>query len=100
MQTITICKYVLEKWDVILQNISWIIEQRVVFILQHSCPEVKWVDGGKPLFKVSTHLVSTVYTQVSFCFWLTVSAVILLSYLHPVASEFALLLIAALFLYF
>ncbi|XP_068165077.1 dedicator of cytokinesis protein 9 isoform X5 [Antennarius striatus] len=25
--------------------------------------EVKWVDGGKPLFKVSTHLVSTVYTQ-------------------------------------
>uniref|UniRef100_A0A8D0CUD3 Dedicator of cytokinesis 9 n=1 Tax=Sander lucioperca TaxID=283035 RepID=A0A8D0CUD3_SANLU len=29
----------------------------------HSGPEVKWVDGGKPLFKVSTHLVSTVYTQ-------------------------------------
>ncbi|KAM9327750.1 dedicator of cytokinesis protein 9-like [Pholidichthys leucotaenia] len=25
--------------------------------------EIKWVDGGKPLFKVSTHLVSTVYTQ-------------------------------------
>uniref|UniRef100_A0A8C9W753 Dedicator of cytokinesis 9 n=1 Tax=Scleropages formosus TaxID=113540 RepID=A0A8C9W753_SCLFO len=25
--------------------------------------KVKWVDGGKPLFKVSTHLVSTVYTQ-------------------------------------
>lgn len=34
--------------------------------LQHLGPEVKWVDGGKPLFKVSTHLVSTVYTQVSF----------------------------------
>jgi len=34
-------------------------------ILQHLVPEVKWVDGGKPLFKVSTHLVSTVYTQVS-----------------------------------
>ncbi|XP_028846234.1 dedicator of cytokinesis protein 9 isoform X2 [Denticeps clupeoides] len=30
---------------------------------QHSGPELKWVDGGKPLFKVSTHLVSTVYTQ-------------------------------------
>ncbi|XP_058247470.1 dedicator of cytokinesis protein 9 isoform X12 [Hemibagrus wyckioides] len=30
---------------------------------QHTGPEVKWVDGGKPLFKVSTHLVSTVYTQ-------------------------------------
>uniref|UniRef100_A0A4W6G3T5 Dedicator of cytokinesis 9 n=1 Tax=Lates calcarifer TaxID=8187 RepID=A0A4W6G3T5_LATCA len=30
---------------------------------KHSGPEVKWVDGGKPLFKVSTHLVSTVYTQ-------------------------------------
>uniref|UniRef100_A0AAX7V425 Dedicator of cytokinesis 9 n=1 Tax=Astatotilapia calliptera TaxID=8154 RepID=A0AAX7V425_ASTCA len=29
----------------------------------HLGPEVKWVDGGKPLFKVSTHLVSTVYTQ-------------------------------------
>ncbi|KAJ3592631.1 hypothetical protein NHX12_007758, partial [Muraenolepis orangiensis] len=32
---------------------------------KHSGPEVKWVDGGKPLFKVLTHLVSTVYTQVS-----------------------------------
>uniref|UniRef100_A0A7N6AAY9 Dedicator of cytokinesis 9 n=1 Tax=Anabas testudineus TaxID=64144 RepID=A0A7N6AAY9_ANATE len=30
---------------------------------KHSAPEIKWVDGGKPLFKVSTHLVSTVYTQ-------------------------------------
>ncbi|XP_030641604.1 dedicator of cytokinesis protein 9 [Chanos chanos] len=30
---------------------------------KHSSPEVKWVDGGKSLFKVSTHLVSTVYTQ-------------------------------------
>lgn len=32
--------------------------------LQHSSPEIKWVDGGRPLFKVSTHLVSTIYTQV------------------------------------
>ncbi|XP_077958400.1 dedicator of cytokinesis protein 9 isoform X1 [Gasterosteus aculeatus] len=32
-------------------------------INKHSGPEIKWVDGGKPLFKVSTHLVSTVYTQ-------------------------------------
>ncbi|XP_053734078.1 dedicator of cytokinesis protein 9-like isoform X3 [Synchiropus splendidus] len=30
---------------------------------KHSSPEVKWVDGGKPLFRVSTHLVSTIYTQ-------------------------------------
>ncbi|XP_059184263.1 dedicator of cytokinesis protein 9-like isoform X2 [Centropristis striata] len=30
---------------------------------KHSGSEVKWVDGGKALFKVSTHLVSTVYTQ-------------------------------------
>uniref|UniRef100_A0A671WCM0 Dedicator of cytokinesis 9 n=1 Tax=Sparus aurata TaxID=8175 RepID=A0A671WCM0_SPAAU len=30
---------------------------------KHSGPEVKWVDGGRPLFKVSSHLVSTVYTQ-------------------------------------
>ncbi|XP_076026223.1 dedicator of cytokinesis protein 9-like isoform X2 [Genypterus blacodes] len=32
-------------------------------ISKHSSPEIKWVDGGKSLFKVSTHLVSTVYTQ-------------------------------------
>ena len=31
---------------------------------QNSGPDVKWVDGGKALFKVSTHLVSTIYTQV------------------------------------
>ncbi|XP_039649289.1 dedicator of cytokinesis protein 9 isoform X13 [Perca fluviatilis] len=30
---------------------------------KNSGSEIKWVDGGKPLFKVSTHLVSTVYTQ-------------------------------------
>lgn len=26
---------------------------------------MKWVDGGKAIFKVSTNVVSTVYTQVS-----------------------------------
>uniref|UniRef100_A0A7N8XSD9 Dedicator of cytokinesis 9 n=1 Tax=Mastacembelus armatus TaxID=205130 RepID=A0A7N8XSD9_9TELE len=30
---------------------------------QEGAGKIKWVDGGKPLFKVSTHLVSTVYTQ-------------------------------------
>ncbi|KAF7711080.1 dedicator of cytokinesis protein 9 isoform X8 [Silurus meridionalis] len=30
---------------------------------KHSGPEVKWVDGGRPLFRVSTHLVSTIYAQ-------------------------------------
>ncbi|KAH0624512.1 hypothetical protein JD844_032061 [Phrynosoma platyrhinos] len=30
---------------------------------KHSGPEIKWVDGGKPLLKISTHLVSTIYTQ-------------------------------------
>nr|XP_015216476.1 PREDICTED: dedicator of cytokinesis protein 10 isoform X3 [Lepisosteus oculatus] len=25
--------------------------------------DIKWVDGGKPIFKVSTYVVSTVYTQ-------------------------------------
>ncbi|XP_060681840.1 dedicator of cytokinesis protein 9-like isoform X3 [Hemiscyllium ocellatum] len=30
---------------------------------KHSGPEIKWVDGAKHIFKVSTHLVSTVYTQ-------------------------------------
>lgn len=32
--------------------------------LQQLGSEIKWVDGGKPLFRLSTHLVSTVYTQV------------------------------------
>ncbi|XP_043098643.1 dedicator of cytokinesis protein 9 isoform X7 [Puntigrus tetrazona] len=32
-------------------------------VSKHSSPEMKWVDGGRPLFKVSTHLVSTIYTQ-------------------------------------
>ncbi|XP_034720249.1 dedicator of cytokinesis protein 9 isoform X3 [Etheostoma cragini] len=32
-------------------------------VSKNSGSEIKWVDGGKPLFKVSTHLVSTVYTQ-------------------------------------
>uniref|UniRef100_A0A8C1YDK1 Dedicator of cytokinesis 9b n=1 Tax=Cyprinus carpio TaxID=7962 RepID=A0A8C1YDK1_CYPCA len=32
-------------------------------VSKHSSPEIKWVDGGRPLFKVSTHLVSTIYTQ-------------------------------------
>ncbi|KAG7471086.1 hypothetical protein MATL_G00120630 [Megalops atlanticus] len=26
-------------------------------------PDIKWVDGGKAIFKVSTHVLSTVYTQ-------------------------------------
>ncbi|XP_027867122.1 dedicator of cytokinesis protein 9-like isoform X3 [Xiphophorus couchianus] len=30
---------------------------------KQSGSEIKWVDGGKPLFTLSTHLVSTVYTQ-------------------------------------
>ncbi|XP_076401703.1 dedicator of cytokinesis protein 9 isoform X13 [Peromyscus maniculatus bairdii] len=30
---------------------------------RHYGPEIKWVEGGKPLLKISTHLVSTVYTQ-------------------------------------
>ncbi|XP_041054568.1 dedicator of cytokinesis protein 9 isoform X1 [Carcharodon carcharias] len=30
---------------------------------KHLGPEIKWVDGAKHIFKVSTHLVSTVYTQ-------------------------------------
>ncbi|XP_038287256.1 dedicator of cytokinesis protein 9 isoform X25 [Canis lupus familiaris] len=30
---------------------------------RHYGPEIKWVEGSKPLLKVSTHLVSTVYTQ-------------------------------------
>ncbi|XP_029460346.1 dedicator of cytokinesis protein 9 isoform X2 [Rhinatrema bivittatum] len=30
---------------------------------KHSGPEIKWVDGAKQLLKISTHLVSTVYSQ-------------------------------------
>ncbi|XP_076152864.1 dedicator of cytokinesis protein 9 [Alosa pseudoharengus] len=32
-------------------------------ITKHPGPDVKWVDSGKPLFRVSTHLVSTIYSQ-------------------------------------
>nr|XP_055068829.1 dedicator of cytokinesis protein 9 isoform X5 [Misgurnus anguillicaudatus] len=32
-------------------------------VSKHSSPEIKWVDGGRPLFRMSTHLVSTIYTQ-------------------------------------
>ncbi|XP_035263368.1 dedicator of cytokinesis protein 11 isoform X2 [Anguilla anguilla] len=28
-----------------------------------SAPDVKWVENGKPLFKVRTHVASTIYTQ-------------------------------------
>uniref|UniRef100_A0A803WBU5 Dedicator of cytokinesis 9 n=1 Tax=Ficedula albicollis TaxID=59894 RepID=A0A803WBU5_FICAL len=37
--------------------------QNPEFYDEHSGPEIKWVDGGKQLLKISTHLVSTVYTQ-------------------------------------
>ncbi|KAH0624020.1 hypothetical protein JD844_007304 [Phrynosoma platyrhinos] len=30
---------------------------------KHSGTDIKWVDGGKPLFKVSSFVVSTIYTQ-------------------------------------
>lgn len=40
---------------------------QITCTLQHSGLEIKWVDGGKSLFKVSTHLSSTVYTQVCVC---------------------------------
>nr|XP_060623861.1 dedicator of cytokinesis protein 10 isoform X12 [Anolis sagrei ordinatus] len=30
---------------------------------KHSGSDIKWVDGGKPLFKVSSFVVSTIYTQ-------------------------------------
>uniref|UniRef100_A0A665UXX5 Dedicator of cytokinesis 9b n=1 Tax=Echeneis naucrates TaxID=173247 RepID=A0A665UXX5_ECHNA len=45
-------------------------------VTKNSTSEIKWVDGGKPLFKVSTHLVSTVYTQVylSFCPFIPVAS--------------------------
>uniref|UniRef100_A0A452VLW6 Dedicator of cytokinesis 9 n=1 Tax=Ursus maritimus TaxID=29073 RepID=A0A452VLW6_URSMA len=37
--------------------------KKYTIFLLHYGPEIKWVDGSKPLLKVSTHLVSTVYTQ-------------------------------------
>ncbi|XP_048460912.1 dedicator of cytokinesis protein 11 [Rhincodon typus] len=30
---------------------------------KHAIPDIKWVDGGKPLLKVKNHLVSTIYTE-------------------------------------
>ncbi|XP_062373625.1 dedicator of cytokinesis protein 9-like isoform X2 [Sardina pilchardus] len=32
-------------------------------VTKHPGPDVKWVDSGKLLFRVSTHLVSTIYSQ-------------------------------------
>lgn len=34
------------------------------FSVRQNGADVKWVDGGKAIFKLSTHVVSTVYTQV------------------------------------
>lgn len=34
---------------------------------------MKWVDGGKAIFKVSTSVVSTVYTQVALEYSLTLT---------------------------
>ena len=31
-------------------------------------PEVKWVEGARPLFRVRLRLISTVYTQVMITF--------------------------------
>ncbi|KAM9246631.1 dedicator of cytokinesis protein 9 isoform 1-T1 [Leptosomus discolor] len=42
---------------------SGYLSYQEVAVGKHSGPEIKWVDGGKPLLKISTHLVSTVYTQ-------------------------------------
>ncbi|XP_067852878.1 dedicator of cytokinesis protein 11 [Heptranchias perlo] len=30
---------------------------------KHTIPDIKWVDGGKPLLKVKNHLESTIYTE-------------------------------------
>ncbi|XP_030635381.1 dedicator of cytokinesis protein 11 [Chanos chanos] len=32
-------------------------------VSQQSAPDIKWVENGKPLFKVKTHVASTIYTQ-------------------------------------
>ncbi|NXY36684.1 DOCK9 protein, partial [Pomatorhinus ruficollis] len=42
---------------------SGYLSYQEVGIGKHSGPEIKWVDGGKQLLRISTHLVSTVYTQ-------------------------------------
>ncbi|XP_054018900.1 dedicator of cytokinesis protein 9 isoform X2 [Dryobates pubescens] len=42
---------------------SGYLSYQEVAVGKHSGPEIKWVDGGKQLLKISTHLVSTVYTQ-------------------------------------
>uniref|UniRef100_A0A8C5CC43 Dedicator of cytokinesis 9b n=1 Tax=Gadus morhua TaxID=8049 RepID=A0A8C5CC43_GADMO len=42
---------------------GYLSAQDAVAKVTNSGPDVKWVDGGKALFKVSTHLVSTIYTQ-------------------------------------
>ena len=37
--------------------------QFIFIFLQSSVTEVKWVDGGKPLFKIKLQLNSTIYTK-------------------------------------
>uniref|UniRef100_A0A8C4V8Y4 Dedicator of cytokinesis 9 n=1 Tax=Falco tinnunculus TaxID=100819 RepID=A0A8C4V8Y4_FALTI len=44
---------------------SGYLNYQEVGVGKHSGPEIKWVDGGKQLLKISTHLVSTVYTQLT-----------------------------------
>uniref|UniRef100_A0A3B3RRE5 Dedicator of cytokinesis 10 n=1 Tax=Paramormyrops kingsleyae TaxID=1676925 RepID=A0A3B3RRE5_9TELE len=36
---------------------------KVSGVCSHGIRFIKWVDGGKPIFKVCTHVLSTVYTQ-------------------------------------
>ena len=48
---------------------SFIAKNNILSIFSRPLvPELKWVDRKKPLFKVSTKLVSTVNTEVSFEF--------------------------------
>uniref|UniRef100_A0A669R6E1 Dedicator of cytokinesis 9 n=1 Tax=Phasianus colchicus TaxID=9054 RepID=A0A669R6E1_PHACC len=45
---------------------SGYLSYQEVGVGKHSGPEIKWVDGGKQLLKISTHLVSTVDSTVAF----------------------------------
>uniref|UniRef100_A0A8C1NX34 Dedicator of cytokinesis 10 n=1 Tax=Cyprinus carpio TaxID=7962 RepID=A0A8C1NX34_CYPCA len=53
--------------------------------------DVKWVDGGKPIFKVSTLVLSTVYTQVKKSHSLRLKCTSIFLYLHFFLSSQGLL---------
>ena len=53
------------EWNKIYYIVTWVCVLLInVLSLQNIGSDVKWLDGGKPLLKLSTKVLSTVHTQV------------------------------------